>query len=250
MTQPGPPKNHVQTMFGSIARRYDILNHLLSLGLDFYWWREMARAAGAKPGVRILDVAAGTGDSTLALAKRGADVVASDFTIPMLALGPEKFNKSGVADSVIGSVGADAQQLPFRDSSFDALTICYGVRNVENREKAYAEFNRVLKPGGRLVILEFSRPRRGWLRSFYSAYSRYLLPRLGGWISGDKNAYTYLPESIKRFPPQTDLALELKNAGFTDVTWRDLCLGVVAIHVGIRGNQRECPQSPTAPMSC
>jgi len=218
-------------MFGGIAHRYDVLNHLLSLGLDFHWWREMAKAADAKQGVRILDVASGTGDSALALAKRGAYVVTSDFTMPMLALGPKKFKLGGVADLILGSVGADAQRLPFRDSSFDALTICYGIRNVEHREKAYAEFNRVLKPGGKLVILEFSRPRRKWLRLLYSAYSRYLLPKVGGWISGDKNAYTYLPESIKRFPSQPDLALELKNAGFVDVTWRDMCFGIVAIHI-------------------
>jgi len=227
-----PDKNSIQAMFGRIAPRYDMLNHLLSLGLDFYWRRQMARMVGAGPGMRILDVATGTGDSTLALLKRGAAVVSSDFTIPMLAIGLEKFKRCDKADLVLGSVGADAQYLPFRDSSFDAVTICYGIRNVERRGQAYAEFLRVLKPGGRLVILEFSRPKWGWLRWLYGAYSRYFLVKLGGWLSGDKSAYTYLPESIKSFPTQKELALEMEDAGFTDIAWRNLSGGIVALHTG------------------
>ncbi|MDR2697406.1 MAG: bifunctional demethylmenaquinone methyltransferase/2-methoxy-6-polyprenyl-1,4-benzoquinol methylase UbiE [Holophagales bacterium] len=227
-----PEKNSVQIMFASIARRYDLLNHVLSLGLDFYWRRQMAKVAGAESGIKILDVAAGTGDSTLALAKRGAAVVTSDFTIPMLALGPEKFKNKAMADLVLGSVGADAQHLPFQNSSFDVVAICYGIRNVERRSLAYAEFTRVLKPGGRLVILEFSRPKWRWLRWLYDAYSKYLLPEIGAWISGDKIAYMYLPESIKHFPNQNELALELKNAGFTDIAWKNLSFGIAALHNG------------------
>ena len=227
------PEGHkVQSMFSGIAHRYDLLNHLLSLGLDFYWWRRMARASGAAPGLRVLDVAAGTGDSTLALARRGAEVISTDFTQAMLAQGPEKFRRKKLASLVWASVGADAQHLPFCNDHFDAITICYGIRNVERRAIAYAEFLRVLKPGGRLVILEFSRPRWAWLRTLYDIYSLKVLPRIGGWISGNAGAYTYLPESIRHFPDQPHLADELRQAGFSEVAWTNLTGGIVALHLG------------------
>jgi len=227
-----PEGSKVQSMFSGIAHRYDLLNHLLSLGVDFYWWRRMARASGAAPGLRILDVAAGTGDSSLALARRGAEVVSTDFTQAMLALGPAKFRRKGLTRLVWASAGADAQRLPFRDASFDGLTICYGIRNVEQRPLAFAEFLRVLRPGGRLTILEFSRPRWAWLRALYDFYSLKVLPRIGGWISGNAGAYTYLPESIRSFPDQERLALELESAGFTRVAWKNLTGGIVALHLG------------------
>lgn len=227
---PEGPK--VKSMFSSIAPRYDLLNHLLSLGLDFYWWRRMAQASGAAPGKRMLDVAAGTGDSSLALARCGAEVISTDFTQAMLALGPGKFRRKGMTDLVWASVGADAQRLPFADQCFDGVTICYGIRNVERRPEAFAEFRRVLKPGGRLTILEFSRPRWAWLRALYNVYSLKVLPRIGGRISGDANAYTYLPESIRAFPDQGSLAVELGSAGFSEVGWRNLTGGIVALHMG------------------
>jgi len=225
-----PQGRQVQEMFAGIAGKYDLLNHLLSLGSDFYWWRAMARAAGAAPGRCFLDVAAGTGDSSLALARRGARVVSTDFTQAMLARGPSKFQRRKLSHLVWASVGADAQRLPFRSASFDGVTICYGIRNVEDRARAYREFLRVLKPGGQLTILEFSRPRRAWLRRLYGFYSRRLLPRIGGWISGDRGAYTYLPESIRAFPDQPALAAELTAAGFHQPAWTDLTGGIVALH--------------------
>lgn len=226
-----PEGAKVQSMFSGIAPRYDLLNHVLSLGVDFYWWKRMATASGAEPGKRLLDVAAGTGDSSLALARRGAEVISTDFTQAMLALGPAKFRRKHLDGLVWASVGADAQRLPFAAESFDGVTICYGIRNVERRPLAYAEFLRVLKPGGRLVILEFSRPHWGWLRAFYDFYSLRILPRIGGWVSGDPSAYTYLPESIRAFPDQSALAAELSTAGFAHVTWRNLTGGIVALHV-------------------
>ncbi len=230
-----PKGSQVQAMFSGIAGRYDLLNHVLSLGTDFYWWRRMARASGAGPGRRYLDVAAGTGDSSLALARRGAEVVSTDFTQEMLRLGPPKFQRKGRADLIWASVGADAQHLPFGEGTFDGITICYGIRNVEDRDRAYGEFLRVLKPGGRLTILEFSRPRFAWLRVLYDTYSRRILPRIGGWISGDPGAYTYLPESIRTFPDQPSLAAELGRAGFRDVGWTNLTGGIVALHVATKG---------------
>lgn len=229
-----PEGKQVQSMFATIARRYDLLNHLLSGGMDLYWWRRMARVAGACAGRRILDVAAGTGDSSLALARRGAEVVSTDFTFAMLRLGPAKFRRKRLAHRIWASAGADAQRLPFRDASFDGVTICYGIRNVEDRPRACAEFLRVLKPGGTLVVLEFSRPTSALFRRLYDGYSLWLLPKIGGWISGDPGAYTYLPESIRGFPDQAGLADELRAAGFQRVHWTNLTGGVVALHVGTR----------------
>ncbi|WP_005035901.1 class I SAM-dependent methyltransferase [Holophaga foetida] len=229
-----PEGKKVQQMFSGIAGRYDVLNHVLSMGVDFYWWWRMARISGAGPGKRYLDVAAGTGDSSLALARRGAEVLSTDFTHAMLRLGPAKFQRKGMGRLVWASVGADAQRLPFHDASFDGLTICYGIRNVEHRALAYGEFLRVLRPGGQLTILEFSRPRWAWLRGVYTWYSLKLLPRIGAWISGDAGAYTYLPESIRAFPDQPSLAAELEVAGFRGVRWTSLTGGIVALHVGMK----------------
>ena len=227
-----PQGKQVQAMFSGIAGRYDLLNHLLSLGTDFYWWRRMARLAGAAPGRRFLDVAAGTGDSALALARRGAEVVSTDFTHAMLKLGPAKFRRRGLDRLVWASAGADAQHLPFREASFDGITICYGIRNVEDRARAFRECLRVLKPQGRLTILEFSKPRHRWLRLLYDTYSLRVLPRVGGWLSGSPEAYRYLPASIRSFPDQAALARELDAAGFEAVGWTDLTGGIVALHTG------------------
>jgi len=238
-----PQGKQVQAMFSGIAGKYDYLNHVLSLGTDFYWWRRMARRSGAGPGRRFLDVAAGTGDSSLALARRGADVVSSFFTLEMLKLGPGKFQRRGRGRLIWASVGADAQRLPFRGASFDGITICYGIRNVEDRPRAYREFLRVLKPGGRLTILEFSRPRFAWLRFLYDTYSRHILPRIGGWISGSPDAYSYLPASIRAFPDQPALAAELAAAGFEAIRWSNLTGGIVALHSaekpGVAGGMME-----------
>ena len=230
-----PEGRQVQQMFSAIAGKYDVLNHVLSGGVDFWWWWRMARRAGAAPGKRFLDVAAGTGDSSVALARQGAEVVSTDFTHAMLRLGPGKFRKKGLTERIWASSDADAQRLPFRDASFDGVTICYGIRNVEARALAYAEFLRVLKPGGQLTILEFSTPVFPWLKAFYDWYSHRVLPRVGAWISGDASAYTYLPESIRAFPDQRALATELEQAGFQNAGWTNLTGGIVALHTGTKG---------------
>jgi len=227
-----PSGFQVQTMFSAIAARYDLLNHVLSFGMDGHWWRKMAKLSGAGKGKTYLDVAAGTGDSTIALARRGARVISSDFTLAMLRRGPSKFKAKALGDLVWASVGADAQVLPFREAAFDGVTICYGIRNVENRAKALAEFRRVLKPGGCLTVLEFSQPRWAGLRGLYGWYSRVLLPRIGGWISGDPSAYAYLPESIRQFPGPEALAKELEAAGFEKICWKALTGGIAALHLG------------------
>jgi demethylmenaquinone methyltransferase/2-methoxy-6-polyprenyl-1,4-benzoquinol methylase len=229
-----PEGRQVQQMFSAIAGKYDVLNHVLSGGMDFWWWWRMARASGAGAGKRFLDVAAGTGDSSVALAHRGAEVVSTDFTHAMLRLGPAKFARKGLADRIWASSDADAQRLPFRTGCFDGIAICYGIRNVEHRPSAYGEFLRVLKPGGQLTILEFSTPVLPGLKGLYDWYSRRVLPRIGAWISGDASAYTYLPESIRSFPDQRSLAGELKAAGFREVRWTNLTGGIVALHIGVK----------------
>jgi demethylmenaquinone methyltransferase / 2-methoxy-6-polyprenyl-1,4-benzoquinol methylase len=231
---PVPEGKQIQRMFTGIAGKYDLLNHVLSMGTDYYWWYCMSRASGAGQGKLFLDVAAGTGDSSVALARRGAAVVSTDFTFAMLAQGPPKFRRKALETLIWASTGADAQALPFHSATFDGLTICYGIRNVEHRARAWAEFLRVLKPGGRLTVLEFSHPRWGWLRGLYGWYSRIVLPRLGGWISGDPGAYAYLPESIRSFPDQEVLARELEKAGFEKVAWKNLTGGIAALHLGCK----------------
>lgn len=227
-----PEGKRVQEMFSGIAGKYDLLNHVLSGGIDFYWWWRMARVSGATQGIRMLDVAAGTGDSSIALARRGAEVVSTDFTHAMLRLGPSKFRRKKLNSLVWASSDADAQALPFKEATFDGLTICYGIRNVEIRKRAYTEFLRVLKPGGQLTILEFSTPVIPGFRGLYTWYSLKVLPRIGAMISGDRSAYTYLPESIREFPDQQHLAAELEAAGFKAVHWTNLTGGIVALHVG------------------
>jgi len=170
----------------------------------------------------------------LALARRGAEVVSTDFTHAMLRLGPAKFVRKGLAGLIWASSDADAQCLPFRDAAFDGITICYGIRNIENRPLAYAEFLRVLRPGGQLTILEFSTPVLPGLKGFYTWYSRRVLPRIGAWISGDASAYTYLPESIRAFPDQRALTAELVAAGFRSVRWTNLTGGIVALHTAMK----------------
>jgi len=229
-----PEGRHVQQMFSAIAGKYDLLNHVLSGGVDFWWWWRMARISGAGPGKRFLDVAAGTGDSSLAIARRGAEVISTDFTHAMLRLGPAKFVRKGFAKLIWASSDADAQRLPFKDATFDGLTICYGIRNLGNRPWAYAEFRRVLRPGGQLTILEFSTPVLPGLKAFYNWYSLRVLPRIGGWISGDASAYTYLPESIRTFPDQRALAAELEGAGYREVRWTNLTGGIVALHTAVK----------------
>jgi len=227
-----PSGPQIQTMFSGIAARYDLLNHVLSFGMDTYWWRRMARLSGAGPGRLYLDVAAGTGDSTLALTRKGARVISSDFTLAMLRRGPDKFRVQDSGQGVWASVGADAQALPFQGEIFDGVTICYGIRNVEDRSRALAEFMRVLKPGGCLTVLEFSQPRWAWFRQIYGWYSRVLLPRIGGLLSGDASAYAYLPDSIRQFPGPEALASELAVAGFEKIGWEGLTGGIAALHLG------------------
>jgi len=226
----------VQRMFSSIARYYDLNNSLLSLGLHHSWKR---RAVGflSPNDCRVLDVGAGTADLALLTASRlgeKARIVAADLNVPMLAIGVEKVRKAARQKQII-CVQANAERLCVQDASFDAVTTGFCMRNVGDLTAALREILRALKPGGRLVCLEFSRPAASWLRSLYDWYSFTLLPWLGTKVSGDHTGvYEYLPASIRAFPDQEGLARLMREVGFTRVEYRNLSGGIVAIHIAVK----------------
>ena len=227
--------HRVREMFATIAARYDLLNHLLSANIDRRWRRLVAKtlfATLANRQGRILDVACGTGDLSLTLFESGqALIVGIDFCRPMLAIAASKAARS---DSIIPFVEGDALDLPFRDSSFEATTIAFGLRNLTSVVAGFKELLRVLKPGGRIAVLEFSQPKTRVLRSLFRIYFTKLLPLFGGWISGSKSAYEYLPDSVSRFPDQEALAAMMKAAGFAEVSYQNLTGGIAALHIGTR----------------
>jgi demethylmenaquinone methyltransferase/2-methoxy-6-polyprenyl-1,4-benzoquinol methylase len=225
----------VRGMFGSIAPRYDLLNHLLSLNIDRYWRaRTVKRVSGVleKPGARVLDLCCGTGDLMLALqARNGAVVYGSDFCHPMLVAARQKVEQRRVRSVLFE---ADALTLPVADASVDLVTMAFGFRNLANYVRGLGELSRVLKPGGLAAILEFSTPPNAALSRLYDYYSRAILPVVGGWISGSKDAYSYLPESVRKFPAAPELADQMRQAGFTNVRFERMTFGIVALHVGQR----------------
>lgn len=212
-------------MFDEVAKHYDRTNSVLSLGNSLIWRALTVRAIAPQPGERILDIAAGTGTSSAALAKNGSEVVAADFSAGMIEVGRQKHPN-------IEFVQADAMKLPFKANEFDVVTISFGLRNIENPKKALAEMYRVLKPGGRLVICEFSKPPRAIFRAGYSAYLKYIMPSVVDAASSNPEAYSYLAESIADWPDQTTLSQWIRGAGFTRVAYRNLTVGVVALHRG------------------
>jgi demethylmenaquinone methyltransferase/2-methoxy-6-polyprenyl-1,4-benzoquinol methylase len=222
----------VREMFGSIAKRYDLLNHLLSGNVDKRWRRIVAKRVREKvssSSSRILDVACGTGDLSLTLFETtGAGVVGTDFCRPMLAIA------AGKTSGRVRLIEGDALDLPFRDGTFDVVTIAFGLRNLANVEGGLAELARVLKPGGWVAVLEFSKPANAILRPVFSLYFRKLLPWMGGLISGSRSAYTYLPASVQKFPDQSQLSLLMEQAGLDQVRYENLTGGIAALHMGRR----------------
>lgn len=224
----------VAAFFGRLTPRYDLFNRIASLGLDPWWRRRTVRAARVGPGDRVLDLAAGTGDLTLALARRRPAFIASTDLVPsMLARGMEKAAAARISAPVaFGAV--DACALPFADESFDVATVAFGVRNFANRASHFSEARRVLRPGGRYVILEFTPPPRGWIQPLYTFYLEQILARLGKLLTGDVRPFEHLAQSIQGFPEAEDLADELRDAGFQKVAWETMTFGVVAIHRAVR----------------
>lgn len=223
----------VASVFSSVARRYDIMNDLMSAGLHRAWKAFAIEMAGVRAGQRVLDVAAGTGDLTVAHAKRAGasgEVWHTDINPDMLREGRDRLRDAGF---VLPSLLCDAEKLPFPDNYFDCVTVAFGLRNMTHKELALAEMARVLKPGGRLLVLEFSKVAKP-LEKAYDWYSFQVLPRLGKWVANDADSYRYLAESIRMHPDQAALKGLMRAAGFGHVDVHNMAGGVVALHAGIR----------------
>lgn len=212
-------------MFDTVARRYDVTNTVLSLGQDRFWRRATRSALQIGPGDRVLDLAAGTAVSTVELAKSGAWCVACDFSIGMLEAG---------AGRSVPKVAGDATHLPFDDAAFDAVTISFGLRNVNPHVEGLRELARVTRPGGRLVVCEFSTPTNALFATAYKEYLMQALPRMAGVVSSDPESYYYLAESIRAWPTQAELAQQISQAGWSQVRWRNLTGGIVALHAAVK----------------
>ncbi|OBI80546.1 demethylmenaquinone methyltransferase [Mycobacterium asiaticum] len=215
----------VASMFDGVARRYDLTNTVLSLGQDRFWRRATRAALGIGPGQKVLDLAAGTAVSTVELAKSGAWCVAADFSVGMLAAGSAR---------AVPKVAGDATKLPFADEVFDAVTISFGLRNVADYPAGLREMARVTKPGGRLVVCEFSTPTSKVFATAYKEYLMQALPRVARAVSSNPDAYVYLAESIRAWPDQAALANAISRAGWSAVRWRNLSGGIVALHAAYK----------------
>jgi demethylmenaquinone methyltransferase/2-methoxy-6-polyprenyl-1,4-benzoquinol methylase len=214
----------VAAMFDGVAPRYDLTNAVLSLGLDRTWRRAVRTALELLPGERVLDLAAGTATSSAALARSGADVVGCDFSLGMLRVGRAAGHEG------VSLVAGDALRLPFADASYDAVTISFGLRNTADVDRTLRELRRVTKPGGRLVVCEFSHPTWAPFRTVYVEYLMRLLPTVARRVSSDPDAYVYLAESIRAWPAQPELARRITAAGWGPTRWRNLTGGIVALH--------------------
>lgn len=223
----------VGRVFDSVARRYDVMNDLMSLGIHRVWKRRFVAGCRLREGDRLLDLAGGTGDIARLAAARGAVVSVGDINRAMLSVGRERMDAEGRVDG-LDWLQVNAERLPFADASFDHVTITFGLRNVTYREQALAEMHRVLRPGGRVHVMEFSKVGLPVLGRVYDAWSFQVLPRIGAAIAGDKESYQYLAESIRRFPDQETLAGMLEAAGFEDVCWDNLSGGIAAVHRGVK----------------
>ncbi|HVN05726.1 MAG TPA: bifunctional demethylmenaquinone methyltransferase/2-methoxy-6-polyprenyl-1,4-benzoquinol methylase UbiE [Bryobacteraceae bacterium] len=221
----------VRSMFGRVAHRYDLANHLLSFNIDRYWRAHTAarvRDVLARPDARVLDICCGTGDLVRALQRARSDgppVMGSDFCHPMLVAARAKVGAGNLFES-------DALRLPLADGSLDLLTVAFGFRNLANYDAGLREMRRVLRSGGTAAILEFSQPPNALFGALYNFYSRRVLPAIGGALSGSRDAYTYLPESVRRFPSPDELAAMMRAAGFARVEFERLTGGIVALHLG------------------
>ena len=234
MSRPDPTA--VQATFTRVAPRYDVANHLLSGGIDFLWRKNLVKLACEGSQQDILDLATGSGDVAFALRHglpKDVRVTGVDFCEPMLKQAREKRDKQALSSDDNQFVVGDCLDLKFEDESFDLITIAFGLRNLADRNRGLSEMLRVLKPGGRLIVLEFSQPYF-WFRPFYYFYLRGILPWLARLVTGDRDAYLYLGSSISEFPDRSDLSKELEDAGFSKVFCKALTFSIVALHMGIK----------------
>ncbi len=223
---------YVREMFDDIAPRYDLLNNTLSLGIHHGWRAFATRCAALETGDAVLDVCTGTGAWAPQLRRAvgpAGQVVGVDFSLPMLQRGWKEFGRQRAA-----RVQGDATDLPYGRDQFAAATVAFGIRNVAQIERAFVEMARVVRPGGRVVCLEFAEPRRGTFRALYEFYSRFIMPHVGGAVSGRRDAYEYLPASVARFKSRRELAEVMRGAGLAEVRWVDLTFGLVCVHVGVK----------------
>ena len=226
----------VRAVFDSVAGRYDVMNDLMSAGVHRLWKRFALSLTGLRPGARVLDVAGGTGDLAVGLARqvgKSGTVVLTDINAAMLEAGRDRLIDRGLVGNVLYAQ-ADAERLPFADESFDCVTIGFGLRNITDKPRALAAMRRVLKCGGQLLVLEFSKPTSPALESLYDAYSFRVLPALGRIVAGDADSYRYLAESIRRHPDQETLLAMMQGAGLEDCRYHNLTGGIVAVHRGYR----------------
>ncbi|CAD5266742.1 MULTISPECIES: bifunctional demethylmenaquinone methyltransferase/2-methoxy-6-polyprenyl-1,4-benzoquinol methylase UbiE [unclassified Imperialibacter] len=230
----GSKKAQVAEMFNNISRRYDFLNHFLSLGIDIVWRKKAVRELKEIQPKQILDIATGTGDFAIeALSLKPDKVIGVDISEGMLAMGKKKIARMKLEDKVELQMG-DSEKLLFDDNTFDAVIVAFGVRNFENLEKGLADMWRVLKPGGKVVVLEFSKPTRFPMKQLYSFYFKYILPIIGRMISKDRAAYTYLPESVKAFPDGALFTNILDRVGFKKTICKPQTFGICSIYTGIK----------------
>lgn len=227
-------KQQVEQMFDDIARRYDLLNRSLSLGIDISWRKKTINSLKEVNPKRILDVATGTADLAIEALRLNPDSVTGiDLSAGMLEFGQVKLNERGLQNK-IKLVKGDSEKLPFEEGSFDAVTVAFGVRNFENLQAGMNEMYRVLRPGGKIAVLEFSKPTAFPFKQVYNFYFSYILPLLGGMISKSKNAYTYLPESVKHFPEGDEFTAFMRNAGFVSYKCKPLTFGICTLYTGIK----------------
>lgn len=227
-------KQQVEQMFDHIAPKYDFLNHFLSMGIDRLWRKKAVSMLRTHHPERVLDVASGTGDFAIETAKISpSEIIGFDLSEQMIRVGAEKVKRLGL-DHLIRFEKGDSEQMPFPSGSFDAITVAFGVRNFENLEKGLQEFHRVLKPGGVAMILEFSRPRAFPFKQLYLFYFRHILPFIGGMVSKDSSAYTYLPESVMAFPDDQSFLDILVRTGFSRSRQRRLTMGIATIYEAVK----------------
>src|SRR5690554_4581265 len=227
-------KEEVAEMFNNISPKYDFLNHLLSMGIDHLWRRKAIKMLKSQAPKKMIDLATGTGDFALAALKLNPEkIVGVDISNGMLEKGREKIKKIG-KEHIITMVNGDSENLPFEDNEFDALTVGFGVRNYENLEKGLAEMLRVIAPGGKAIILEFSKPKKFPVKQFFGFYSKFIIPMLGKTISKDSSAYEYLPESVAAFPEGQDFLDILERVGYKNTSARMVSGGIATIYTGVK----------------
>ncbi len=230
----GSKKEQVAKMFNSIAPKYDFLNHTLSLGIDILWRKKAVKILKKSKPNKVLDIACGTGDFTIANLDSGANkIVGLDISEGMVNVGIQKIKRKGLSEKITLQVG-DSEKINFKNEEFDGITVGFGVRNFENLEKGLSEMYRVLAPNGKVIILEFSKPKKFPVKQFYFFYFKYILPKIGRLISKDKTAYTYLPDSVKAFPDGEKFTSILEKAGFKETNIVSCSFGIASIYVGTK----------------